>query len=62
MHRRTFLQTAFAIVAAGARGGAHSQATPQSLRVLFIGNSLTYANDLPAMIEALVTAGGGRMT
>ena len=26
------------------------------LRVLFIGNSLTYANDLPAMIEALAKA------
>jgi hypothetical protein len=29
---------------------------PARLRVLFIGNSLTYANDLPAMVEA--AAGG----
>ncbi|HWM84682.1 MAG TPA: hypothetical protein VNO33_02565 [Kofleriaceae bacterium] len=27
------------------------------LRVLFIGNSLTYANDLPGMVQALVGAG-----
>ena len=30
----------------------------RSLRVLFIGNSLTYFNDLPAMLEALAKAGG----
>jgi hypothetical protein len=29
-----------------------------SLRVLFIGNSLTYFNDLPAMLAALAKAGG----
>ena len=29
-----------------------------SLRVLFIGNSFTYFNDLPAMLEALAKAGG----
>ncbi len=28
------------------------------LRVLFIGNSLTYFNDLPAILEALAKAGG----
>ena len=28
------------------------------LRVLFIGNSLTYANDLPAIVEALAEASG----
>jgi hypothetical protein len=30
----------------------------KSLRVLFIGNSLTYTNDLPAIVEALAEAGG----
>jgi hypothetical protein len=37
---------------------------PPRARVLFIGNSLTYANDLPAMIEAIAAdAGlGGRVT
>jgi hypothetical protein len=29
-----------------------------SIRVLFIGNSLTYYNDLPAIVEALARAGG----
>jgi hypothetical protein len=29
-----------------------------STRVLFIGNSLTYTNDLPAMVEALARAAG----
>jgi hypothetical protein len=33
------------------------------LRVLFIGNSLTYANDLPAIVEALAdTINKGRLT
>jgi hypothetical protein len=31
---------------------------PPSARVLFIGNSLTYANDLPAMIEAVAAQVG----
>lgn len=30
------------------------------LRVLFVGNSLTYANDLPSMIEALAESSGGK--
>lgn len=33
-----------------------SQAQPQELRVLFIGNSLTYNNDLPAIVAALAEA------
>ncbi len=35
---------------------------PAGLNVLFVGNSLTYTNDLPGMLEALVdsTAGGDR--
>ncbi len=30
--------------------------SPQELRVLFIGNSLTYSNDLPAIVAALAEA------
>lgn len=30
--------------------------SPDRLRVLFIGNSLTYANDLPAIVQALAEA------
>src|SRR5688500_11489021 len=33
---------------------------PAETRVLFIGNSLTFANDLPAMIEAVADAAGAR--
>ena len=40
----------------GRAAGADPPADP--LRVLFIGNSLTYFNDLPAMLEALAKAGG----
>jgi len=29
-----------------------------SVRILFVGNSLTYANDLPAMVEALADSAG----
>ena len=31
---------------------------PEALSVLFIGNSLTYTNDLPAMLSALLEDGG----
>lgn len=37
-----------------------AEAPPE--RVLFIGNSLTYTNDLPGMVEALARAGGHRLT
>lgn len=32
---------------------AQTPAKPSELRVLFIGNSLTYANDLPAIVKAI---------
>lgn len=36
---------------------------PAELRVLFVGNSLTYANDLPAIVQALAEASGkGRLS
>lgn len=34
--------------------------SPKALRVLFIGNSLTYSNDLPSVVEALAKATGQR--
>jgi hypothetical protein len=34
--------------------------TPKSIRVLFIGNSYTYVNDLPNMLAALARAGNQR--
>ena len=36
-------------------------AAPPPLRVLFLGNSLTYTNDLPQMVEALSAVGGRRV-
>ncbi len=35
---------------------SNANAQPQELRVLFIGNSLTYSNDLPAIVAALAEA------
>jgi hypothetical protein len=32
---------------------------PGAIRVLFIGNSLTYVNDLPGVVAALAAGGGG---
>jgi hypothetical protein len=39
-------------------GGAAGASTPNSLRVLFFGNSLTATNDLPAQVAALARANG----
>ena len=40
---------------------AHGQETPPApLKVLFIGNSYTSVNNLPAMVEGLANAAGGR--
>jgi hypothetical protein len=62
MHRRAFLQAALTLTGAGITPRAAAQAAAKAARVLFIGNSLTYANDLPSMVEALVTESGGAMT
>src|SRR5436190_1748641 len=40
--------------------GAGAQGDPQPIRVLFIGNSYTYVNDLPRMVAALAQAGKQR--
>jgi hypothetical protein len=50
-----------AALAAGC-GGADSRETssPDPLRVLFVGNSLTAANDLPAAVAAIADAAGRR--
>jgi hypothetical protein len=39
---------------------AGQAAEPPPLKVLFIGNSYTYVNDLPALVVALADAAGGR--
>ncbi len=54
---RTLLFIALVLLATPAV--AHS---PPSLRLLFIGNSLTYSNDLPGVVEALGAANGVAVT
>src|ERR1043165_5982645 len=34
----------------------------REIRVLFLGNSLTAANDLPAMVQAMAAASGVKLT
>jgi hypothetical protein len=46
-------------LAAPSCSGSLAQGEPDAgLRVLFVGNSFTYANDLPALVAALAEAGG----
>ena len=40
--------------------GSHAAGQAPNARVLFIGNSLTFANNLPAMIEAVAAQGGSK--
>jgi hypothetical protein len=64
-HRRTFLGVialAFAVTGAsckkdptGVQGGPH---TPSGHPVLFVGNSLTYTNNLPEIVARLATQAG----
>ncbi|HEX6290905.1 MAG TPA: hypothetical protein VFZ66_17100 [Herpetosiphonaceae bacterium] len=42
------------------RADSDKDASKSELRVLFIGNSLTYSNDMPAIVEALAKASGER--
>lgn len=46
----------------GAAGAEVDSATGAGLRVLFVGNSLTYANDLPLMVQAFARAAGEEMS
>jgi hypothetical protein len=46
-------------VAAGEQDRAQRRDGDGTLRVLFIGNSLTYTNDMPAMLEAIAAAEPG---
>lgn len=47
-----------ALVAAAVLAAGADAAPPQSLRALFVGNSLTATNDLPAQVAALASATG----
>ena len=53
------LAVALTTLALCVASGLKSQdSAPGALRVLFVGNSLTHYNDLPAMVEALAEAAG----
>lgn len=58
--RRWICVLAFIVLLLGAAQRATPQDATKPLRVLFIGNSLTYANELPAMVEAIAAASGQR--
>ncbi|HEX8697022.1 MAG TPA: hypothetical protein VF746_31680 [Longimicrobium sp.] len=48
-----------ALLACGGGGGTEIEEPPEGVkRVLFIGNSLTYTNNLPGMVQALAAAAG----
>lgn len=55
---RRFLSFAILLLVCGRAAGQES--APPPLKVLFIGNSYTYVNDLPAVVVALAEAAGGR--
>ena len=46
------------LVACGSSEPAAAPLDPDALNILFIGNSLTYTNDLPGMVEALIAEAG----
>jgi hypothetical protein len=54
--RHRLLALALIICAAVSADDAKARQAKGELRVLFIGNSLTYSNDLPAIVEALADA------
>ena len=52
---------AAALVVAGAAGCEDAEQTGSApLRILFVGNSLTATNDLPARVAAIAAKGGRR--
>lgn len=57
---RLLLQFGFALLAACGTGGTEPDDAldPAALNILFIGNSLTYTNDLPGMVVALIDSAG----
>ena len=55
-HRRLFLLILFLLVPVWAT----AQVAEPPMKVLFIGNSYTYVNDLPSLVVGLADAAGGR--
>ena len=60
MRSRAALLALFALLFAAAAPAAPGAAAPDgTLRVLFIGNSYTYVNNVPALLEAVAAQSGG---
>ena len=59
-HRRLFLLACLLLVPGWVTAHAAIHAGEPPLKVLFIGNSYTYVNDLPSLIVGLADAAGGR--
>jgi hypothetical protein len=59
--RSLVLTILLALVVASAGAATSPASPPRSLRVLFVGNSLTQTNDLPRVGAALANAGGRRL-
>lgn len=61
MHLAAPVSLMFAAALAGACNGATGpQLIGEGTRILFIGNSHTYVNDVPGILQALADSGGGR--
>jgi hypothetical protein len=58
-HRRNALLAAAAILLARAFLDSAAAAQPQPIKVLFVGNSLVYYHNMPAMLTALARSTGG---
>jgi hypothetical protein len=61
MRRRLGVIVVAAIASAALAGGHGARAEARPLRVLFVGNSLTATNDLPAVVAGLARATGGNL-
>ena len=59
LSRRSALVVSFALAWSAAGGSIRAQspsAAPETVRILFIGNSYTYFNDLPRMLQSMAPA------
>jgi hypothetical protein len=61
LRMRTVVIVACLVVASHSPGQSQTPAQKQQ-RLLFIGNSLTYANELPELVQTLAKAGGVDVT
>lgn len=61
MNLRAVTGVLAALLALAAPLGADDAPARPARRVLFLGNSLTYCNDLPALVQAMAAAAGHRL-